>query len=494
MVSNENNNALKTSLEENINMFKSIFSGDETLVARYVENRQNSQIRFCFFYLDGMVDNNIVSGDMIKPVEEYAFFQTANGILDKVAKSVIFSGSVEKTADIAKILESIVYGSTILISDGENEALIIEAKGWKTRSIEEPESEKALRGPREGFVEAIMTNISLVRRRIRTPDLKCNFITLGTRTKTKVCICYLDSLVNKNVLDELYRRLDKFSIDGILDVNYISEMIADAPYSPIKTIGSTEKPDIVAAKLLEGRIALFVDGTPVVLTCPYLFIENFQSDDDYYINYIFSSVGRVLRIFAFFISISTPAIYVAFTTFHQEFLPTKMILSISAARQDVPFPTIMEEVIMLVVFEILREAGTRMPQSIGQTLSIVGVLVIGQSAVEAKIVSAPMIIVVSITGLTGLMIPRIKGAVILFRFLLLFVVSSIGLYGYILFMLGIIVHLFNLNSFGVPIVSGVGSGSFQNNKDIFMRSPMWSMKRRPNGLSSDNIRQAKKQE
>lgn len=478
-------NALKTSLEDNINMFDSIFKNDETLVMRYVENRRNPKIRFCFLYIDGMVDNKIINQDMIRPVEEYAYDLMTHGILDKTAKSVVTSGSVHKTSSMETILESMVYGSTILIADGESEALILETKGWKTRSIEEPESEKVLRGPREGFVESIMMNISMVRRRIRSSDLKFHFLTLGTRTKTKVCICYLDSLVNKNVLNELNRRLDSFKIDGVLDANYISEMISDAPYSPVRTIGSTEKPDIVAAKLLEGRIALFVDGTPMALTCPCLFIENFQSDEDYYINYYFSSISRIIRIIAFFISIMTPAIYVAVTTFHQEFLPTKLLLSISAARQGVPFPTVFETLMLLVVFEILREAGARMPQSIGQTLSIVGVLVLGQAAVEAKIVSAPVIIVVAITGLTGIMVPRIKGLDIMIRFGLLIAVSIAGLYGFLFAMLGLLIHLYNLNSFGVPILGGMDTGSLQNNKDTIVRAPWWYMRNRPQGLSSN---------
>lgn len=492
-MNSENTSVLKTSLEDNINLFKSTFAGDETFVIRYVENRQNPKIRFCFLYFDGMVDNKILNQDMIKPIEEYIFTCTPNGILDKAAKSVIFSSSVTKTSDFEQILDNVLYGSTVLIADGESDAVILETKGWKIRSIEEPDSEKVLRGPREGFVEAIMTNISMVRRRLRNPDLKFQFMSFGTRTKTKACICYLDSLVNRNVLDELKRRLNSFSIDGTLDSNYIAEFISDAPYSPVKTVGSTEKPDVVAAKLLEGRVALFVDGTPMVLTCPYLLIENFQSDDDYYLNYIFASIGRLIKVLAFFISIMTPAIYVALVTFHQEFLPTKMLISISAARQGVPFPTVLEAILMLFVFEVLREAGTRMPQSVSQTLSIVGVLVIGQAAVTAKIVSATMIIIVAITGLTGLMIQRIKGMVITLRFILLTVVSMAGLYGLMFAMLGFLIHLYNLNSFGVPIVSSIGSGEMQTNKDIFVRAPWWFMKRRPNGLASDPVRESGKE-
>lgn len=484
-----NDAPLKTSLDDNINLFKTTFAGDNTLVIRYAENQNDSKLKFCFIYFDGMVDNKLLNDSAIRPVEQHFFTPSAESILDITAKSVVFSNGVSKTDDFNKILDELFYGNTIILADGESAALIVETKGWKTRQSKEPEAEKTLRGPREGFVESIMRNISMVRRRLRNPDLKFIFRTFGARTNTKACVCYLDSLVNKNVLNELNKRLDQFSIDGVLDVNYISEFISDSRFSPVKTVGSTEKPDVVAAKLLEGRVAVFLDGTPMVLTCPHLLIENFQSDEDYYVNYFFASIGRFLRVFSFFISICTPSVYVALTTFHQEFIPRKLIISICAAREGVPFPTVLETAMLLVIFEILREAGTRMPQAIGPTLSIVGVLVIGQAAVVAKFVSAPVIIVVAVTGLTSIMTPRIKGTDIMLRFIFLAASSIIGLYGLMFCMLGFLIHIYSLTSFGIPIVSGLDSLKAQSNKDILIRAPWWFMKKRPEGLSSDPVRQ-----
>lgn len=282
--------------------------------------------------------------------------------------------------------------------------------------------------------------------------------------------------------------MESFSIDGTLDVNYIAEMIRDSPASPIKTIGNTERPDVVAAKLLEGRVALFLDGTPVVLTMPIFFIENFQSDDDYYLNYYFASLGRILRVIAFFLSTSIPAIYIALVSFHQEMLPTPLIISISQARQGVPFPSVVEMFLMLLVFELLRESGSRMPSMMGQALSIVGSLVIGQAAVEAKIVSAPIIIIAAAAGITGLMITRLKGALILLRFFFLFCASFLGLYGYMFAVLALAIHLYNLNSFGIPIMSDATAANFQDNKDTYIRAPWWQMKKRPKFLTSNRTR------
>ena len=283
----------------------------KTLIVRKVQNPEEPYPEFCVIYVDGMVNNIIVNEDVIKPLIKYKPDRMEKTTIDLIANQVTFSNSVDKTSDIDTIIQGIVYGDTILLIDGYAEALILNTKGWVTRSISEPDGEKVLKGPREGFNESILMNLSLVRRKIRTPDLKMEFKTFGTRTNTKACICYLDSLVDKKVLNELKKRLDSFTIDGTLDSNYLCEFIKDSPCSPIKTIGSTERPDVVAGKLLEGRIALFLDGSPVVLTLPFLFIEYFQSDEDYYLNYFFTSIGRILRIVAFFITTSLPAIYVS---------------------------------------------------------------------------------------------------------------------------------------------------------------------------------------
>ncbi|MDF2632727.1 MAG: spore germination protein, partial [Caproiciproducens sp.] len=425
-----------------------------------------------------------------KPLLEYRSRWKERDLLDVIAKQITLSDSVERTSDIETIVQGIVYGDSALLIEGYAEVLILNTKGWASRSISEPENEKVIRGPREGFNEALMMNLSLLRRKIRTPDLKMEFQVFGTRTKTKACICYLDGVVNKKVLTELKRRLKTFSIDGTLDSNYICEFIKDAPYSPIKTVGSTEKPDIVAAKLLEGRVALFLDGTPVVLTVPFLFVENFQSDEDYYLNYYFSSINRIIRFISFFIATSLPALYVSLVTFHQEMLPTPLLMSITLARQGVPLPTVLEAALMFMVFEMLRESGARMPGSMGQALSIVGALVIGQASVQAKLVSAPMVIIVGLTGICGLMIPRIKGADILLRFILLSLSSIMGLYGYMFGVFGLLIHLFSINSFGIPIMNSAYANSFQDRKDIIMRAPWWSMKKRPKYLSQNETREA----
>jgi len=266
----------------------------------------------------------------------------------------------------------------------------------------------------------------------------------------------------------------------------IAELISDSAISPFKSVGSTERPDVVAAKMLEGRIAIIVDGTPVAITAPHIFIEYFQVNEDYYINYYFSSINRVLRILCFILSISLPAVYISLTTFHQEMIPTPLIRSISAARQGVPFPTVVEVMLLLITFEILREAGTRMPTAIGNALSIVGALVLGQSAVEARLVSAPVVIIVAFTAIAGLALQRMSGAIIISRVIFIIFSSIIGLYGYIFGILGLLIHLFSLRSFGVPYMLTLMNLDPQDIKDTVIRSPLIYMKYRPKFIAPNN--------
>lgn len=240
------------------------------------------------------------------------------------------------------IINGIVYGKTILFIDGFDEVLSINTIGWQTRSISEPQSETIVRGPREGFTESINLNLTLIRRRVLSPNLKFEFMRIGTQTKTQICVCYIDGIAKEAIHKKLMKRLNDIDIDSILDSGYIEELIKDAPYSPFRTVINTERPDVVAGKLLEGRFAVVCDGSPVVLTLPTIFAEVFQSNEDYYDNFLYSSFNRFLRWLGFFLGTSVPAIYVAIVTFHQELLPTPLLINIYAARNGVPFPSIVE--------------------------------------------------------------------------------------------------------------------------------------------------------
>jgi spore germination protein KA len=472
---------LVKSLDENISLFKNIFKNDETLIIRDFQNKRLKAAQCCIFYIDGMVNTEIVNENIIQPVlrTDLSVDIEFDNLLEELKSKVIVSNGVTTETDIDKIISSIVNGDTLFLLDGYDKALIINSKLWLTRAITEPESAKVVRGPREGFNESIIINLTMLRRKIKTADLKFKFRVMGERTLTKVCVCYIDDLVMDGVLDELEQRLDSIKIDAILDSGYIQELIKDAPYSPFETVGSSERPDVIAAKILEGRVALFVDGSPFVLTVPCLAVEHFQANEDYYNNYIFSSINRLIRGGTAVLSITIPAIFLSLVTFQQEMLPTPLLLSISASRQGVPFPTSVSLFLMLLIFDVLREASTRMPSAIGMAINIVGTLVLGQAAVEARLVSAPVIIVTAITGITTLINMNFLGATIIYRNLLLLGASFYGVYGLLICFIILHLHLMSLRSFGVPYMMSATTAKNHNGQDAWIRAPWWMMDLRP---------------
>lgn len=484
---------LSSSLEENIRLFKGIFEKDAVLRLRKIAVRSSCSYDCALFYMDGMIKAELLNESVIRPLITSRAERREDSLVGFISKQVLFAGETSVTDRVEDMLRSLLYGDTLLLVDGCTDAITINTKGWRTRGISEPEDERVLQGPREGFDEAALLNLAMIRRKLLTPDLCTELIRVGRRSDTPVFICYLDTLVNKRTLSELKKRIKKLDMDGILDSNYIAEQIRDHPRSLFKTCGSTERPDIVAARLLEGRIALVVDGTPVVMTVPYLFSENFQSDEDYYLNYAVSSVGRLLRFVCFFLSVSIPAVFIAATSYHKELLPTSLALTVAQLRGGVPFSAFWECILLIFVFEILKETGVRMPQSLGHALSIVGGLVVGQAAVEARIVSAPMLIIVALSGISGLMVPRLKGAVFYLRIIYVVLSALFGLYGYIAGITVTLIHILDLSSFGTSSTVSLDRASFQSLKDSFWRAPWGKMRTRP-FFNQNIIRAGEKEE
>lgn len=477
-ISDYKNITLSGNIESDIALFKEIFKKDVALRVKKIHTQGDFPLICALIYMDGMVDSEQVNDAVIRPLLS-TDMKEAMPLAEYIETRVLCARDVKRNSDVSKIIEGILYGEALLLIDSSPEALTIDVKGWKTRGIKEPDDERILQGPREGFEEAALLNIAMLRRKLQTPDLCIEMQRLGRRTNTIVFICYLDTLADPKTVEEIKKRISKIDIDGILDSNYIAEQIRDNKYSVFKTSGSTERPDIAAARLLEGRIALIVDGTPVVVTVPYLFSENFQSDEDYYINFLVGSIGRMLRFLCFFLSISLPAIFIAISVFHRELLPTSLAIAISELRGGVPFSPLTECLILILVFEILKETGIRMPQSLGHALSIVGGLVVGQAAVDARIISTPILIVIALSGIAGLMIPRLKGAVFYLRLILVVLSSVFGLFGYILGLSVIIMHIISLDSFGTDYTVSLRRADFYSLKDTLFRSPWHTMKTRP---------------
>lgn len=472
-------------IKENVRYIENLFEDDCILRKREFSFGGSSA---CLFYFDGMVNVELINESVLKPLGRVEKIDGKLTIADFTART-LFASEIKVTSLVKDGVSAMLYGDTLLLLENSRLAITVNSKGWRTRGISEPQNERVLEGPREGFDEAAMFNVAMIRRRLQTPDFACEMTRMGRATNTVVFICYLKSLVNRATLRELKKQLDNIDIDGVLDSNYLTEQITRGG-ALFRKVGSTERPDVVAARLLEGRVAVVVDTTPMVITLPYLFSENFQSDEDYYISPLLASAGRFMRMLCFVLSVSVSAIYLALTTHHFDFLPSEFALTVSVARSGVPFPSVFECLILTLIFEILRETGIRMPQNVGHALSIVGGLVVGQSAVEARLVSAPMLIAVAFSGICGLMVPRLSSAVFFLRFGMIISSAVFGLFGILCLSAMTLIHLLSVDSFGTDATSALRNPSAEGLKDVPVRVSWRKMFTRP-PIQSRNVKRKK---
>lgn len=482
--------SLEKTLNNKICFFENLFSKDSLFRLRKLHIANNTVKFDCaVIFFDGMVDSEKINNGLLRSLLTANKKAIEHSVIDFLEKQVLFNDEVARTSDVFKMLSAVNSGDTLLLLDETTDVLIINTKGWDKRGVSEPENERVTQGPREGFGESVISNSALIRRKLATPDLCFESITVGIKTQTTVFVAYLKSLADKKLIDNIKKEISNIKIDGILDTNYINELINKNRFSLFKTAGSTERPDIAAARLLEGRIAIIADGTPVVLTLPYLFTENFQSDDDYYVNFTYAFLGRILRYICYNTALLLPSLYLAAVLFHPNLLPASFYAFASASRIGIPFSSIGECLILIVIFEILRETGARMQESVGHTLSIVGGLVIGQAAVDAKLVSAPMLIVVALSGISGLMVPRLKAATIYGKLFLVILAALFGIFGVFAGVTLIHIHLYCLESFNVDYMSTVSIFSKESMKDTFYRTSWRKMLTRPKALTGNIIRQ-----
>lgn len=474
---------LSGNFTEDIKLIKEIFCRDAVIRVRKI--KIGGKVDAALFYMDGMVNSSLLGETVIESLIRAKIKENSAPDCDYTQSSILFAVDVAKTDCLPDMLRAVLYGDTLLIIDGQKNALTIDTKGWRTRGISEPEGERVLQGPREGFDEAGLQNLAMIRRKLLTPDLCIEQMRLGRRSDTHIFVCYLGSLADENTVKKLKCELSKIDIDGILDSNYISEILCKGKNFLFKTIGTTEKPDVVAARLLEGRIAVVVDGTPVVLTLPYLFSENFQSDEDYCVDYIHATFSRLLRYFCFFIAVSVPGVFLALVTHHFDLLPTHFAVSLSQIRAGVPISSFAECLALIFAFEILKESGLRMPQNLSHALSVVGGLVLGQAGVEAKMISTPMLIAVSLSAIAGLMVQNLATAVTYLRIINVIACAFLGIYGFFAVSVLVAVYVLNINSFGVDYTISLSKPNTQNLKDTFVRRSWIKMFNRP--LFNKNI-------
>lgn len=444
-------------------------------------------LKCAFLYFKCMSDKNIIntfSLDLKYLSTQMKSFKN----IDELVTSLSAIRALDTGSNFDSLCDELMSGNTVFLINGYKEYYSISTCNDKGRAIEEPSSQTTIRGPKDGFNENISCNKVLIKRRIRNKILTTENLYIGSITKTAVSLMYIDNIVKKDILEELKRRLKKIEIDGVLDGGYIEELIKDDPYSVFPTFLSTEKPDTVVAAILEGKIAILIDGTPYVLTAPALMFEFLQASEDYYHHFIVSSFMRLSRFIAMLLTLFTPSLFVAITTFHHEMIPATLLVSIAVQREGVPFPTFLEALVMEFTFEILREAGIRMPRAIGPAISIVGALVLGQASVDAGIISAAMVIVVSLTAICSFAIPNYEmaNAIRLMRFVLMLLGAVLGLYGVFMGAIIILLHLCKIKSITVPYLTPIAPWIRGENKDTTLRFPLWKMKYRPVATSANH--------
>jgi spore germination protein KA len=485
---------LSPSLHANAEAIRNRFGGSCDIVIRIFRSDAAPDRELGIIYVSGIVDAESINESVMESLMSLKLPQHAyvkgGKLLDALRSCVVSVGSVQDISTLEEALQYMTDGLCVILADGCAAALTADVSGGDQRAVTIPQTQTVIRGPQHGFVENVRTNISLIRRIIRSSDLHVQMYKIGRQTHSNVAVLYLHGTADESIVKEVYRRLAAIDIDGVLETGYIEEFIQDESFTLFPTLLNSERPDTVAAALLEGRVAIMVDGTPLVLMAPTTFFTFFQSPEDYYQRFDIASFVRIIRYAAYVVAMLLPALYIAVTTYHQEMLPTTLLISLAAQREGIPFPGLIEALLMEMTFEVLREAGLRMPRAIGPAISIVGALVLGQSAVQAGIVSAGMVIVVSFTAISNFVMPEFNMAATsrIIRFVYMLMAGIFGFFGIFISVLFTLIHLTSLRSFGVPYMSPLAPGPTKQGlwRDVFVRLPWWAIVLRPLDLNLRN--------
>ncbi|GAB2535936.1 spore germination protein [Gracilibacillus alcaliphilus] len=452
-----------------------------------------NQKKVMIIFLEALVNKDHIQHYLIEQIInlEWKTDAVSNDEMFQQLKSASISASeLNEIDNFQDLLMDLLDGNSILLLDEYPKGLSIESNGVKERGVESPTTQQVVRGPKDSFTETLTTNIGLVRKRLKDPNLRLESRILGQKTQTKVSLIYLHGVASPEIVEEVRRRIDRINVDFILESGNLEELIQDKTYTLFPTVFNSERPDEISAGILKGKIAIMIDGTPFVLLVPALFVDFFHSSEDYYQRNDISTFIRGLRFLAFFLALLTPSTYIALTTFHPEMIPTILLVSLAAQREGIPFPALVEALMMEITFELLREAGIRLPTPIGSAISIVGALVLGQAAVDAGIVSATMVIVVSLTAICSFIFPSysLSISVRLLRFGFMIAAATLGLFGIFVGILLLALHLTSLRSFGIPYLAPFAPFIPQDQGDAVIRKPKWGLVTRPRLVNQRDIR------
>ncbi len=459
---------LSVSLKINLDTLRTLFDVSADLVVREI---QIAGYNGAVVSIEGMVDRHATADAVILPlVRLNGSFSTPHALMTHIKDNVLGIVDILEAPTVEQLCDLIVSGFAAVLIDGVEYATLGGMQAFMIRSISEPSTEVSVRGSREGFTEALRINMSMIRRRLKTPQLTFEMLTVGSTSRTAVCLCYLRDRVSRKLLKDVRRRIRECPLEIVLESGYLQPFLEGNRHSIFTGVDTTERPDTLCGKMAEGRIGVLVDGTPFSLVIPYLFVEHFQTMDDYAQHPLYASFIRIIKYVAFFISLFLPGLYVAVGTHHAEMLPSVLLLSFINSNRSTPFPLTIEALLIHFVFEIMREAGLRFPKSVGHAVSIVGALVIGESAVRAGLVGAPMVIIVALTSISAFVIPSLYGSIATLRFVFILLGGILGIYGVLLGGLLLLCHICSLNIHSIPYTAPITPFSLKAMRDVFIRS------------------------
>lgn len=472
---------MKIIIDECVNKIKNKLHNGSDLRERRV---QFFSTDISLVYFPALTEPAIINNYIVRPLLEYDG-KTNNNIIDLVVEHILCNAEVVVTEDESEMITNILKGFVAILIDGGTKYICVNAEKIVVRAIDIPPQSTVVKGPRQGFNESLKYNLSLLRQRLVSEKLIVKSMTLGKYTQTQVAICYIDDIVDKDIVEEVEEKLKKINVDGILDSSYISAFLQRKPNSLFKQIGDTEKPDILAGKLLEGRLGIIVDGSPIVLTLPFILTEDLQSEDDYYSQHLRVSFIRILRAVGIVLAVLLPGIYVALQIYHYKIIPLEFLLTIMNTTQGIPFTPFTELLFVILLFEILYEANLRMPQYLGMALSIVGALILGETAVNAGLVSPPSVMIVALSGLTFYSVPNQAGQLSMLRLLFLVLGTVLGIFGIILGCVGVLSYMSSFDSYKSAYLAPFTPFINDDQKDFFLKDGQENMKTRPKSIANN---------
>lgn len=480
---------LSASIGENIDNLKQLLKGCSDAVLKEFHFGPAPTTGY-LLYFDGLADRKEIEEHLLKPLLlELNMMEKDSGtkllegeeVLSSLQNRILTLAELKSLESIEEVCHHISSGDCVVLVDGWSKGLVAGTRSWEGRKVASPENEVVIFGPKEGFTETIRFNTALLRRRLKSTSFKIESMVLGRISKTDIVICYIEDIAPPELVKEVKKRLGNIDIDAVLDSGYLAESIADSRWTIFNQIEHTEKPDRVCGSLLEGRVAIMVDGSPMVLILPISFPQYIVSPEDYYVHFIPASLFRVLRLASFFLALLLPSLYVAIITYHHEMIPTPLLLTIAATRQGVPFPAFVEALLLDLTFEMLREAGLRLPRAVGPAVSIVGALIIGDAAVRAGLVSTPMVVVIAFTGIASFVTPSYNAGTIIriARFGFLFAAGALGFLGITIALILMGLRMVSLSSFGLPYMTPIAPFNVKHMGDIIVRRPWFINRERP---------------